>query len=181
MQQPIGTLASACADPGTGAGLTDRLCGARSQPSPMSLSAIPAPSLALFGYEHPWMPISSAKLAERLALDRGLLGTWRLRGIGPQSIPTDWLKGRANAYRISVVLAWLASRRGESRPEIEFWQDCLDDLGIHAPSEHEVRNAVMQFAQATGPRQSGLKWSGDGWRRYVASLVDVEWAARSRA
>lgn len=135
-----------------------------------TLANLPNPTLVKIPGP-PWAPISSRTLAEALNLDRGLLGVWRLRGIGPGALPPEWLRGRVNAYRGSAVLAWLAQRRGQQMDESEMWAAYLaTELGVEV-DRAQAGSIVKQLASAAGPlAYDGVRFTSRGWSRYLDDL-----------
>jgi len=122
----------------------------------------------------PWGLVSTATLAHALHLDRGALGTWRLRGIGPKALPSDWFTmGRFNVYLASDVLAWLAERNGLAFDQASTWRAYLRDVfGIETgdPSEAGLYAAIL--AQRAGPKAyESVKFSRNGFEDYIQFLL----------
>jgi len=122
----------------------------------------------------PWGLISTATLAHVLRLDRGVFGTWRLRGLGPKELPADlFAMGRANIFLVSDVLAWLAARNGLTFDQLSTWQAYLSDVfGIETADPSEARLYAATVAQGAGPNAyEGVKFSKNGFEGYIKLLL----------
>ncbi|MGU3358910.1 hypothetical protein ACLBWX_01110 [Methylobacterium sp. M6A4_1b] len=140
-----------------------------------SLADLPPPSGDIFPLRHPWCPVSARVLTETLRIDHGLFGVWRLRGVGPQALPADWIKGHRHAYLISDALCWLAQRRGEPTEAVTFWQTHLATAAGMVIEDHtEVRRWAQRYARSAGPGAyvaDGVQFARGGFEKYLESLL----------
>lgn len=131
-----------------------------------SLADLPPPSADIFPLRPPWCPVSARALTATLHIDPGLLGCWRMRGIGPRALPPEWTRGRSLTYQIDGVLDWLAARRGEPFDQVECWRQYLASIGLPADPIWARR-----LAESEGPTQGDVRFTPQGWRAYLASLI----------
>lgn len=140
-----------------------------------SLADLPPPSGDIFPLRHPWCPVSARVLTETLRIDHGLFGVWRLRGVGPQALPADWIKGHRHAYLISDVLRWLAQRRGEPTEGVTYWQRYLAaTIGMVIEDPDSVRMWAQRYARSAGPGAyvaDGVQFARGGFDKYTESLM----------
>lgn len=144
-----------------------------------TLADLPLASEAVFPGCYPWSPISTSTLTGCLAIDKGLWGTWRNRGLTPEPLPSSWFKrgpGNPSYYRVDSVRDWLARRTGERYDALTDWRRCLcDEFGYSDPTilieAAAVRRHAAMFARVAGPRLSDITFTGPGFASYVASLA----------
>lgn len=136
-----------------------------------TLADLPPPSTDIFALHAPWCPIPARVLTKTLNIDHGLLGVWRMRGLGPQALPAEWTKGHRHAYRIDAVLAWLADRQGTPFDTRDCW---LDYLRTNLGEEFATLEWVQRLAQGAGPVQGDVRFTAAGWKAYLSALVDAD-------
>lgn len=145
----------------------------RQPPAGTTLATLPASFD--YGPRMPWGVVPTSVLSKLLKLDRGLLGTWINRGIGPQPLPLSWFKpGRSNYWRIDQVHAWLAERRGERFEHLTVWRTWID-ANYANPDPNTVEFAQGLASDAWGRRQlreDGVRFKPDGFHNYVIGLAD---------
>lgn len=135
-----------------------------------SLANLPPPAVDIFAPRQPWCPIPARVLTETLNIDHGLLGVWRMRGLGPCALPADWTKGHRHAYLISDVLAWLAGRQGETFDRQACW---LDYLRTTLGDGFATLEWVQRLARGAGPAACEVRFTPTGFNAYLASLGDI--------
>lgn len=140
-----------------------------------TLSDLPPPSGDIFPLRHPWCPVSARVLTASLNTDHGLLGLWRMRGVGPQALPTEWTIGHRHAFLVSDVLAWLARRRGEPFDTTACWRAYLaETAGMDIEDPHEVRKWASRYARSAGPNAyaaDGVRFNATGFTHYLEALA----------
>lgn len=134
-----------------------------------ALHRLPPASQADFGGRPPWAVITTRTLVAALHLDRGLWATWRCRGIGPAELPASWFRpasGRPCYYRVDTVLTWIAARRGEPFDPAEAYRSYLITAGLPPDPVWAKR-----LAESEGPAQGEVRFTPDGWKKYLDSLI----------
>lgn len=131
-----------------------------------TLAELPPPSPDIFTLRPPWSPVSARTLTETLNVDHGLLGVWRMRGLGPQALPPGWTKGRSLAYRVDAINAWLAARHGQTYDIEASHRDYL--MSVHMPPNSIW---VPRMAEAEGLVIGDVRFTRQGFRAYIATLV----------
>lgn len=132
-----------------------------------TLADLPPPSTDIFTLRPPWCPIPARAVTDTLRVDPGLMGVWRMRGVGPRALPADWTKGRSLAYQVSGILDWLAARRGETFDQRACW---LDYLRINLGDGCATLDWVQRLARSEGPRMGDVEFTQKGWKSYLALL-----------
>lgn len=130
-----------------------------------TLADLPPPSTDIFAPHSPWCPIPARMVTETLNVDHGLLGVWRMRGVGPKALPAEWTKGHRHAYRIDSVLSWLADRRGEAFDIEALHLNYL--VSVYMPPDLIW---VPRLAKSAGPVIGNVRFTASGFESYIGSL-----------
>lgn len=142
---------------------------------PATLAALPLPSEVSFPGLFAWSPISTSTLTDSLCIDKGLWGTWRNRRLTPAPMPEAWFRrttGQPRIYRVDQVLAWIASRRGESFDPLTTWRhSLLTGFETDVSDPDQVRKLAHLYARAAGPVVGDVHFTRDGFAAYLATLV----------
>ena len=137
--------------------------------------ALPPASEVTFPGVFAWSPVSSAAVTSALRVDPGAWNTWRNRRLTPAPMPSAWFRrasGSPLVYRVSDVLVWLDTKRGDQLDTLTTWRlSLLRDLGHEATDPEEVRKWAHVYARASGPHlPGGVTFTAAGLDAYLASL-----------
>lgn len=132
-----------------------------------TLADLPPPSPDIFTLDPPWCPLPARVVTDTLQIDPGLLGVWRMRGLGPVALPAEWTRGRSHAYLTSDVLAWLAARQGEPFDHRECW---LTWLHTNLGAGCATMEWLQWFASRLGPKGYRVDFTRAGFASYLALL-----------
>ncbi|TXN51621.1 hypothetical protein [Methylobacterium sp. WL2] len=143
------------------------MTGAIIKPS-ATLRSLPKACQVSFDGRPPWAVVSTTGVVAALGIDRGLLATWRNRGIGPTELPASWFRpavGQPRHYQISAVLAWLADQHGEAFDAEACW---VDHLRSNLGAEFANMAWVRRLAGNQSLVQGDARFTANGFRQFLA-------------
>ncbi|MCW2284712.1 hypothetical protein M2323_002599 [Rhodoblastus acidophilus] len=112
----------------------------------------------------PWTILSTKALAGLWSVDPSLLIVRKYRGVGPQPLPGEWVRGNVTAYMISDVRRWL----GDARTDVEMFAEAL--APILTAEESACESTVRLFACSEASSTDciiGARFSATGKKQYL--------------